>query len=285
MIDIFKAISLVGIIIGSYTDIKTLEVPDWINYFLIAAGIGGNIIFSLIKNNPSYIISSLLGLIVALIIGYGMYLTGQWGGGDSKMLFGLGALLGVSYPFKLDFFFLFLINLIFAGAFYGILWVIIKGFAYRKELKPEIKKYFKQYAKSRIISSIFIILILIALFFVEIDSFYKIVMVIMLSSLYLINYLLVIVKAVEDVAMIKNIEPEKLTEGDWIVDNIYIGKKYITGPKELGIKKEQIKQLLKYKEQGKINKIKVKYGIPFVPSFLIAFIITLILNNIIFFSF
>ena len=96
------------------------------------------------------------------------------------------------------------------------------------------------------------------------------------------NYLMIVVKSVEDVAMIKYIDPEKLTEGDWIVDPIYVNNKLITGPKDLGIKKEQISQLLKFKKQGKINKIKVKYGIPFVPSFLIAFILTLILNKVIF---
>ena len=227
----------------------------------------------------------MIGLIIALIIGYGMYFTGQWGGGDSKMLFAIGALLGVSYPFRLDFFFKFLINLVFAGAFYGVIWVLIKGIINREKLRPKIKKYMKKYFKTRIISSITILFFMIILFFFKIESYFKIVFAILFVSLYMINYLLVIVKAVEDVAMIKKIDPEELTEGDWIVKDVYVGKKYITGPKELGIKKEQIKELLKYKKQGKISKIMVKYGIPFVPSFLIAFIMTLILDNIIFFVF
>ena len=77
------------------------------------------------------------------------------------------------------------------------------------------------------------------------------------------------------------IDPEKLTEGDWIVDDIIVDKKRIAGPKDLGIEKHQIKQLLKYKKLGKIKKIKVKYGIPFVPSFLLALIYTIIFNELI----
>ncbi|MBT3720683.1 hypothetical protein HN789_02240 [archaeon] len=282
MLDLFKAISLVGIAIGSYTDIKTLEVPDYINYSLVAFGLGGNLIYTLIENNPTYILRSVLGLIAALIFGFAMYYTGQWGGGDSKMLFGLGALLGISYPFQLDFFLIFLINLIFAGAAYGLLWIIFMGVKYRKKLKPKLKKYMKQYSKTRFISSIIVLICLIVLFVVKIDPYFKMIASLLFLSIYVMNYLMIVVKSVEDVAMIKYIDPEKLTEGDWIVDPIYVNNKLITGPKDLGIKKEQISQLLKFKKQGKINKIKVKYGIPFVPSFLIAFILTLILNKVIF---
>jgi Flp pilus assembly protein protease CpaA len=285
MIDIFRVIALIGIAIGSYTDFKTLEVPDWINYFLISAGLGGNLIYSMIEQNPNYILSSILGLSTALFIGYGMYLTGQWGGGDSKMLFGIGALIGISYPFEFGFFFKFIINLVFAGAAFGLIWILIKGIQHRKELKLKIRKYMKKYSKTRLISSLLITLILISLFFIKIEPYYKITLLVFLASMYVINYLFVIVKAVEESAMIKYVEPEKLTEGDWIPEEIYVNKKLIAGPKYLGIKKEQISLLLKYKKQGKIDKVKVKYGMPFVPSFLIAFILTLVIDNVVFFAF
>ncbi|GIU69536.1 MAG: hypothetical protein KatS3mg002_0772 [Candidatus Woesearchaeota archaeon] len=50
-------------------------------------------------------------------------------------------------------------------------------------------------------------------------------------------------------------------------------RKYITGPKDLGISKEQIELLKK----SKIKKVLVKEGIPFIPAFLIAFILTMIM--------
>src|SRR3989338_201636 len=80
---------------ASYTDFKTREVPDWLNFSLVASGIGINLIFSLVFLDFSYIANSLLGFGLFFLLGMLMFYTGQWGGGDSKMLMGLGALLGL----------------------------------------------------------------------------------------------------------------------------------------------------------------------------------------------
>ncbi len=85
--------------------------------------------------------------------------------------------------------------------------------------------------------------------------------------------------------MVKTIPISQLTEGDWIYKDIFIGsgkkKKYITGPKDLGISKEQISLLKKYSSQGKIKNIIIKEGIPFVPAFLFAYIATIIIYYVI----
>jgi Flp pilus assembly protein protease CpaA len=286
MYDIFKIISLLGISIGSITDLKTLEVPDWLNYSLIALGIGGNLLFSIYYWDHTFILRSVLGFILAIIIGVLMFYTGQWGGGDSKMIFGLGALLGINYPFRFDFFIIFLINVLFFGAFYGLFWIIylsIKNFSkVTKYFVKEFKK--KKNTRIRRISGFIIFLVLILIFFTPLDSFSKISFSILLMVMYIMNYLYVFVRTIEKVAMIKNIDPEKLTEGDWIVDDIIVDNKRIVGPKDLGIEKSQIKELLKLKKEGKIDKVKVKYGIPFVPSFLLAFIYTLLYEKLILFA-
>jgi hypothetical protein len=82
---------------------------------------------------------------------------------------------------------------------------------------------------------------------------------------------------IEETCMIKVIPIHKLTEGDWIVKDIYIDKKYITGPKDLGVSREQIELLKKYSKKGKIKTIAIKEGIPFIPAFLIAFIVTIVM--------
>ena len=281
MIDFFIIIALIAVIIGSYTDIKTLEVPDWLNYSLVAIGLGGNLIYSIAYNDTIYIFQSLLGFGVSILFGLFMFYTGQWGGGDSKMIFGLGALLGLSYPLRVDFYVKFLINMLFFGAAYGLIWIIIVSVKYRKKLAKRMKFYLKKYYKIRIVSSIIIMISLLLIFFIKIE--FKFIFVLLLAVLYFMNFLFIYVKAVEEVAMIKLIEPSKLTEGDWIVDNIKINNKLIVGPKDLGIKKDQIKQLIKFKQQGKIRKVKVKYGIPFVPSFMLSMIYTIIFNNIVLF--
>ena len=44
-------ICIIALIIASYTDIKTREVPDWLNYTLIGLGVGINTIYSVILMN------------------------------------------------------------------------------------------------------------------------------------------------------------------------------------------------------------------------------------------
>ena len=82
--------------------------------------------------------------------------------------------------------------------------------------------------------------------------------------------------------MIRWVDPEKLTEGDWVVQDVVIGGKRICGPKDLGLEMRQIKRLIRLKKQKKIKKVLIKYGIPFVPSFLIAFIVTFLYGNFVF---
>jgi len=107
----------------------------------------------------------------------------------------------------------------------------------------------------------------------------RVLLVTLVFSMLLIFYISIFIKSVEKVCMLKLVEPEKLTEGDWIARNVIVNKKRICGPKDLGIEKKQIEQLIQLKRKCLIKKILIKEGIPFVPSFLIAFIITLWFGN------
>ncbi|MBC8444383.1 prepilin peptidase, partial [Candidatus Woesearchaeota archaeon] len=95
LIPISIIICIIALIIGSFTDIKTREVPDWLNYSLIFTGLSIHLIYSIIFWDFSFIIKSFLGFLTFFIMGNLMYYSGQWGGGDSKMIMGLGALIGL----------------------------------------------------------------------------------------------------------------------------------------------------------------------------------------------
>ena len=247
VINIFIIVALIAVLIGSYTDIKTLEVPDWLNYSMIAIGLGGNLIFTIANSDTSYIIKSLSGLGIAIIIGLIMFYTGQWGGGDSKMIFGLGTMFGFDYRaflnFQFDFFTMFFINMLVAGAAYGLTWVFIMALKNRKKLfrKAKIKFRNKKLKRIRISSGFAAIVGLLVIYFLPdyIDGQFRILFSLSIVILYFMNYLFIIIKVVEEVSMVKLINPEKLTEGDWIVEDIYYNKKRITGPKDLGISKKK----------------------------------------------
>jgi Flp pilus assembly protein protease CpaA len=65
MIDLLLLlIGLIGLIIGSLTDLKSREVPDWLNYFLIASGLGLRLIYSISTWEWSYFLYGLVGFAV-----------------------------------------------------------------------------------------------------------------------------------------------------------------------------------------------------------------------------
>jgi len=267
--------------VASFTDIKTREVPDWLSYGLIFTGFGVNILYSIISSNINFIINSAAGFLIFLGLGYIMFYAGQWGGGDSKVIMGLGALLGLDVfnltISKLPFIVIFWINLLFVSVFYASLWSLVLALRNRKvflnSFKEELKRFFWLRILIFVLTFIFIIFLLITL-----DTLIKIFVLVTITLIVLLFYLTIFMKAVEKSCMLKLVNPEKLTEGDWIAKDVKVDGKYICGPKDLGITKKQIATLLALKKNNKIKKILIKEGIPFVPSFLIAYLVTLFLG-------
>jgi len=90
-------IAFVALVISTITDIKKREVPDYISYGLTFIALGISVIYSIVYLDYTYISQSIMGFIVGLIIAYAMFYMGQWGGGDSKLIMGLGAVLGFNF--------------------------------------------------------------------------------------------------------------------------------------------------------------------------------------------
>jgi prepilin signal peptidase PulO-like enzyme (type II secretory pathway) len=89
---------------------------------------------------------------------------------------------------------------------------------------------------------------------------------------FLLPFLFVYGKAVEECCMIKEIEVKELTEGDWLYRDIRVGKKIVKADWE-GLSTDDLKILKKYKK----GKVLIKQGIPFVPVFLVSFAVLLVL--------
>ncbi|MBS3131654.1 prepilin peptidase [Candidatus Woesearchaeota archaeon] len=278
---------------ASYTDFKTREVPDWLNFSLVASGIGINLIFSLVFLDFSYIANSLLGFGLFFLLGMLMFYTGQWGGGDSKMLMGLGALLGLGLFDKLTFsevelfssfplFFSFFINLLLVGAVYGLVWSFSLAFLNSKSFLQE----FKRINKSKDImlwKKIIIVALAIAfglIFFIQ-NPAVKVPLASAALLAAITFYLVLFIKAIEHSCMLRRVAPNVLTEGDWVAEDVKYRGKVIASPKDLGVSKEQIKKLSLLYRQKKIKMVLMKVGIPFIPSFFLAFVVTLAYGNLI----
>ncbi|KYK25473.1 hypothetical protein AYK26_06065 [Euryarchaeota archaeon SM23-78] len=278
LIIINLVIGFVALAGASLFDIKTREVPDWLNYGLIAFAIGSSLILSIFHGYYHIIINTFIGLGIGLVIGLLMFYTGQWGGGDSKLIIGLSALIGFSisdlgsgFPALV----LFFINILLIGAVYGLLFSFVKALIYFKDFKQEFEK--KMRTKQILVIRIIILVIGIGafIFFLSTKSIESIILFSFIIALFIFLYIWAFVSCVEKISMIRKIKVKDLTEGDWIVKDVVKKNKVILKPVRTGITLKQIALLKKHR----IRQVTVKIGVPFVPSFLIAYVLTFLLGN------
>jgi len=277
---VLVVVGLVWLITAVICDIRTKEIPDWLNFSLIAMALGIRGIGAISMMDYMYFVWGLIGFAIFFVIACGMYYTRQWGGGDAKMLMALGALLatasnlGIFMP-NLDIPFLasLIINLLVIGAAYGILSGLAIGIWKWKKLYKELMKQ----DKTLLIIGMSIG-ILVALFGgIFGGSFWLLFLILGLVFAVFVK-LVFILKGVEACCMFKNVKIKDLMEGDWIQGDVKKGRKIILKYKRLGIDLKDINKL----KRNNIKSVIVKEGVPFLPAFLIAYIVTIIIGNFIF---
>ena len=267
------------------SDVRKREVPNWVNYGLIITGLGLNLLHSAVTLNWTFLIFSILGAVAALALAAIMFYTGQWGGGDSKLLIGLGAAMGFSISTRQPFVSLgdqlisFLFNLVFVSLFYAVVLGTILAFKNKKKFGAAFRKQLDSSGNLRkvVFAACAAGLVLVI---VSHDVVIKFSILGLVAALFSGLYLSIMAKSVERACMLKSISPLKLTEGDWIAKDVVVGGKRICGPKDLGVDKSQIKQLIALYKKKKIMSVQIKEGLPFAPSFMIAYVITIFLGNV-----
>ena len=276
-------LGLAGLIFASVTDLKTREVPDWLNFSLISIGFALRLIHSLTYNDWPFFLYALLGFSVMFIVGNLMYYLKQWGGGDTKLLMALGVIFATSPKFltqrldSLPFLLILFINIILAGAVYGLIYSIYLALKNKRKFTREIKNLLPKYKKYRNISLLLSLLLIIAGIFIKIKLIkLSLLMLALLVLIYLYAY--IFIRAIENSCMLKVISAKDLTPGDWVISQKLISRFKISN---LGIEESQIEAIKK----SNIKQLIVKEGIPFVPSFLLGTLLSLILGNIFYFLF
>jgi len=276
---IFIAVAVAGTLFGVITDLKGRWIPDWISYFMIIFGITGHILISIAQLSiwPAVYSAAAAGILFG--VASLLYYTGIWGGGDAKLLVGLGALLPVytphvaaPWPWLLT---LWLNTLIF-GAVFGILGSVFLALKYKEKFLFEFRNLVK---KNKIFiyasPALFILPAAIFLLGMPLEIFLFSLLIILFPFIYLI------LKSVENSSMFKLREPHKLVEGDWIAEDICVGN-YNYKPAKTGIEKKDIEKLVELEKQGKLKQIKIKEGLPYIPAILAGLIISIFYGDIMF---
>lgn len=305
MLDIILlTLGLIGLTIGSVTDLQRREVPDYINFGLIALAGGIRLTYAVISGDWWQLLFAVIGAIVCFGIACIFFYSGQWGGGDAKMLIALGALFATYTPvifsplytlpaflfgflpsqviqsildYNLMFLFYLIINILIAGAVYGIFWSFILAIKNREAWWIEVKKQIAT-RKMKIMGGLTLsCIVLLIIFALTIEEVLVRNLFLWLCAIAFAGFFLQLaVTAVEKACMIGPMKVGDLTEGEWVVKNVYAKGRYICGPKDLGISEHQIKLLKK----NKIKSVIVKIGVPFIPAFLLGFLLTVIWGNV-----
>jgi prepilin peptidase CpaA len=87
---------LVLIVLAALWDLRSRRIPNWMNGILILSGLAGCFLMH-VPVSPS---ESCLGLVVGFAIPFVLFAMGALGGGDVKLLAGVGAWLGPVGVFK-----------------------------------------------------------------------------------------------------------------------------------------------------------------------------------------
>ncbi len=270
------ALALVWIIFAVVQDLKKREVADWLNFSLIIFALGFRFFYCLFDAEGfAFFYQGLIGLGIFFIIGNLLYYSHFFAGGDAKLLIALGSILPLSESFmtNLNIFMIFFILFLFAGAFYGLVYsfvLVIKNYG-------DFKRGFSNLIKEN--KTVIRLIMVLALIFM-IGSFVLGVFIFYLGVLFFVlPYIYLLAKVIEDICLIKKVNSKNLREGDWLYENINIGNKKIIAKWD-GLSKEEIALIKKTKKQ-----VLVKQGIPFVPVFLISFLILVYLLRYSFWGF
>ena len=267
---------LTWLLMASFFDLATREVPDWISYSMIALGLTFRLFASIIDKSIWPFMYGLLGYGVFFILGCFMYYTKQWGGGDAKLLMGIGAVFATPFfgaEYSWPYWLIIMLNILICGAIYSLVWMDVLAI---KNWKQTIHKLHKQNFRGLIITAL-IAIIVTSLSYIFLPRTFTVIIavtsVLGLFTIVLLHY----AKAIEGIAMIKKIPLAQATEGDWLAKDVKVGRKLIISKESLGLTKEDLKKLKKLK----IKEVCIRYGIPFAPALFLGVAITVWAGNII----
>ncbi len=254
------SLAVVWIIFAMVQDLRTREIANWISFSLVIFALGFRFFYSLFSEiGFEFFYQGLLGLLVFVVLGHLLYYAKFFAGGDAKLMMALGAILPLTTNFYLNvkLFFVFLMVFLLAGAVYSLSTSVYLGLRNFRVFKKEFSKQFKK-NKKLTYPLILLAIVFLVLGFNEQVLFYFGVLV------FIIPYLYVYTKAVDESCMIKKIKTNQLTEGDWLYKDVKVGKEKIKASWD-GLSRNEINQIKK-----KHREVLVRYGIQFSPVFLIS---------------
>jgi len=249
------------ILFAVFQDLKSREIANWLNWGLIIFALGFRFFFSLFGGEWNFFLQGLIGFGIFFGLGNLFYYSKIFAGGDAKLMIALGTILPFTNTliFNLKIFVLFLFCFLAVGAIYGLAFMIGASIKNWRDFK---KEFYEQLRKNIWFFSglIFVSILILAL------SFFNFIFIWLGILFFILPYLYIYAKSVDESCMIRELGVSKLTEGDWLYKDVKVKGKIIKATWD-GLSLEDISLLKKYKK-----KVLVRYGFQYAPVFLISFL-------------
>ena len=258
------SLALVWIIFAVVQDLRQREIADWLNFSLIIFALGFRFFYSLFSMQGfGFFYQGLIGLGVFFLLGNMFYYGKMFAGGDAKLMIALGAVLPLYEGFSanLKLFSVFFLVFLFVGAGYSLLGSLFFSIRNFKRFRKELGKQFRMHSKMSL-AVLLLAAILSVVGFITDD-----ILIYLSVVVFLLPYVYMYAKAVDESCMIKKTKTSELTEGDWLYKDVRVGGKVIHATWD-GLRKDEIGLLRK-----KHKFVLIRHGIPFSPAFLISFLI------------
>lgn len=256
---------LIGILIATFQDLKRKEVDNWLNLLLITISLSYVFYKALYEKNPDIILLTGFIITIMFVIMNIFYYGRIFGGGDAGLLFAMSAFfIGAEFIESITNIGIFILFLMISGSVYGIVYSLALYTKNRKKINKEIKRNVKEHKK--------ILVTILGLGIISYTLSKSLPFKILSLLIFFSPLLYIFAKGLENISMTKIISGKDLREGDWLASREKVGNRIINYSWE-GLSKEEVKLL------GKKKKVKIKEGLPFVPAFLIAFILYALLRN------
>jgi len=258
-----SVLAVVWIVFATFQDLRKREISNWLNFSLLAFAMGFRFFYSLFSESFGFFYQGVIGLVIFFILSNLLYYSRFFAGGDFKLLISLGAILPFSGSFlvNMKIFSVFFLFFFFIGALYTILSSIYLALSNLKKFRKELSGQLGLLKKKKFFYLVFVFgLVIMALGFLE-EVFF-----VLGALIFILPYLYIYTKAVDESCLIKTVDAKNLVVGDLLYKDVKMGKRVIKAGWD-GLKEIEIKQL-----KGKNKKVLIRYGIPFTPVFLISFL-------------
>jgi len=255
---------------ASYTDFKAKLVPDNLVYGMIGLGILIRLVQAFLSGFES-VYFTLTTFLIYSVIGFVFYRFRGWADGDFGMFVAISLFLPSNQTAPWPAYFSYISNLAFIGVAYAFIYTIYLGF------QPKIFRYWSKGMTQPAWFISFVLGILLG-FATNI-----------LGLTYVpgfvfgfITYPLIMVSTSLNKFMKRWVLPKELETGDWVLEDVRVGRKVVISKDNPGLSREQIIELEKLYDKGRVKKVLIKDGIPFIPVFFLSYLASVFYGDLIY---